>query len=183
MADQRYILPAPRPRCQRISADRWFSIVAIVASVAAAGSTGWYAWDTHEMRIDAQEASRKQTDDVKRARDAAEKSASAAEKSAGAAVTLSEAMKASAKAAQQSAEADLASLDLNKRALVLNNVPSMQVMSSRLARALAIGDVPIVTTKLYNAGKGTAYQVIALQWFIVTQDFRPRNKLRFRRSR
>jgi hypothetical protein len=98
MADQRYILPPPpRPWYQRISADRWFSILAILASVAAAGFTGWYAWDTHGMRLDAQDAAKKQAQDVKLAREAAERSANAA-------VLLGEGMKKSANAAQQSAE-------------------------------------------------------------------------------
>jgi nitrogen regulatory protein PII-like uncharacterized protein len=97
MSDEHFILPQPsRPWYQRISVDRSFSIAAIVASLAAAGFTGWYACDTHGMRRDAQEAARKQAEDVRRAREAAERSANAAAK-------LADAMKDSADAARQSA--------------------------------------------------------------------------------
>jgi len=94
MSDQRYLLPRPSsPWYRQISVDRWFSIAAIVASLSAAAFTGWYAYDTHGMRVDAQEAAKKQGEDVKRAREAAEKSADAAQKSAEAASGTVAAMK------------------------------------------------------------------------------------------
>jgi hypothetical protein len=98
MADQRYIIPTPlRPWYQRISADRWFSLAAILASAVAAAFTGWYAWDTHGMRVDAQKAANRQEADVRVARDAAVRSADAA-------ILLADGMKKSAEAAQTSAE-------------------------------------------------------------------------------
>jgi hypothetical protein len=172
MPDDRYLIPPPaRSWCRRISADRWFSIVAILASLAAAIFTGFYAWDTHGMRLDAQEAARKQSEDVKRARQAAEKSAVAAEKSAAAADKLADAMKESAKAAEQSARAGLQSLSLNKRALILSNIPTMEVFNARLLKPLSVGNVPTVTTKLYNASKGTAYSFEAQVWMNITPAF------------
>ena len=97
MADQHYVIPPPhRPWFQRISADRWLSIAAILAALLAAGFTGWYAWDTHGLRFEAQEAAKKQAQYVKL-------SAEAAQKSADAAVLLAEGMKQSAEAGKDSA--------------------------------------------------------------------------------
>jgi hypothetical protein len=59
--------------------------LAILISFLCAAFTGWYAWDTHEMRLDAQRAAMTQAEESKQARAAAERSAQAAERSAGAA--------------------------------------------------------------------------------------------------
>jgi hypothetical protein len=149
---------------------RWLSRngVAISISLMSAAFTGWQGYEAHQARRDAirvadqarkdaKGASDKQLEDVQAARKAAEESAKAAQ-------DLAKGMERSAKAAEQSAVAGRDSLLLNRRALVLSNVASMQIFNSRLAKALTAGEIPAVTTKVFNGGKGTAYKLEISQW-------------------
>src|SRR5690242_18673689 len=90
----------PRPRVTKVQAlGGWLGRngAAILISLLSAGFTGWYAWDNHKIRIENQQASAKQADDTRRAREAAEKSARAAE-------SFAETMKQSAKATSDGVE-------------------------------------------------------------------------------
>ena len=88
-SDDRYALPQPPELEPSQSAlhprERRRANVAIIVSFICAVFTGWYAWDTHQMRLDVEKATRMQAEDTRRARAASERSARAAESSAGAA--------------------------------------------------------------------------------------------------
>jgi hypothetical protein len=116
------------------------------------------------MRLEAQEAAKRQAVDVKAAREAAEKSAESAAR-------LAEGMKESAEAAEKSAQAGLDSLALNKRALIISNIPSMQIYNSRLVKPLAAGEAPTMMVKLFNSGKGTAYELRLEHWFAIGPSY------------
>ncbi len=86
MSDEHYVLPGPKtPWWRRISAERWISLAALLVALAAATFTGWYAWDTHQMRLGSQKDAVKQNAEIQRSRAASERSATAAERSAAAA--------------------------------------------------------------------------------------------------
>jgi hypothetical protein len=165
MLDDQYLLPECKPPWwRRIPLDRWISIGAVLFAGGAAFFTFMqYRAANQQAEIAraglalAEKSAQQQAKDVERSRIAAEKSSAAAE-------TLAEAMKQSATASEKSAQAGLNSLELNRRALILSNLPDMTLYNSRLLRPLAAGEVPVVQSKIYNAGKGTAYRLVAQQW-------------------
>jgi hypothetical protein len=88
-SDDRYALPQPpEPEPSQAALhprERRRATVAIMVSFLCAVFTGWYAWDTHQMRLYAEKASSTQAEEAKETRAASERSAQAAERSAGAA--------------------------------------------------------------------------------------------------
>jgi hypothetical protein len=87
--DDRFALPQrPKPEPSQSPLhprERHRADVAILVSALCAAFTAWYAWDTHQMRLDAEKSGRMQAEEMKQARAAVEQSAKAAERSAEAA--------------------------------------------------------------------------------------------------
>ena len=170
------IIISPPPPNPPINWDRWLSVGALAVSLGAALFVGLqYQASSRQARAaeaqvrialqardDAKQAAKDQADDVRRARGAAEKSADAAQK-------LANGMERSARAAESSAEAGRTALGLNRRALILSNTPTLQIFNTRLAKPLNTTDVPAVTTRIFNGGKGTAYKAQVQQWFKVAR--------------
>jgi len=168
------IIITPPPPKRPINWDRWAGVAALVVSLGAALFTGLqYRAASHqaaaaedqvalarEARDEAKQATKDQADDVRRAREAAEKSADAAQK-------LASGTERSARAAETSASAGLDALQLNRRALLLSNMPSLQLFNSRLAKPVSLVDIVSVTTKIFNAGRGIAYRAEIQQWLNV----------------
>jgi hypothetical protein len=176
MADQNYLIRPPQPPWwKRISVERWLGIAALLVALAAAAFTAWYAWEAHRQaettehaRKDAAAAYTDQAKDVDVSRRAAERSAAAAENSAVAAQSLAKAMERSATAAEASANAGREALVLSRRELILGNRPDVQVSDSRLSKALTPNEKPVVTTRIFNSGKGRALKLENRGWIIVS---------------
>ena len=167
MLEDRYALPPPPPRpwYQRISADRWFSLAAIFAALAAAAFTGWYAWDTHGMRIDAQIAAKKQIDDVKLAREAAQRSADAA-------VSLAEGMTTSAAAAQKSAALSQAQLENSIALFHIDQRARLDVISVTRETEMEPGKPVRFRSSIRNIGKTHALGFKGQEWIVVLPSFK-----------
>ena len=121
--------------------ERWSSVAALPVAIAAAAFTGWYAWDTHQMRLDARRASERQTADIQHSRAASERSAMAAERSAAAAED----------ALQHNLEGGRARLSRT-----LANVSP-----------LAPGERPTADFMLSNRGRSTAADIVQETWMDV----------------
>jgi hypothetical protein len=142
MADDQYLLPEHEPPWwKRVSAERWISLAALLVALAAAGFTGWYAWDTHQMRLDARRAAEEQSADTRHSRVASERSAEAAERSA----------KAAEEALRHALEGGRARLSH-----VLANVSP-----------LTVGERPTADFMLSNSGRGTATEIVQKVWMEV----------------
>jgi hypothetical protein len=81
MSDEQYLLPVrpATPWYRRVPAERWISIAAILVALSAAVFTGWYAWDTHQIRLESQRTGERQNVEIQHSRAASERSAAAAE--------------------------------------------------------------------------------------------------------
>jgi hypothetical protein len=142
MANDKYLLPEQRPSWwKRISAERWISSAALLVSLAAATITAWYAWETHQMRIDARRAAEHQSADTKHSRIASERSSDAAERSA----------KAAEEALRHALEGGRARLSH-----VLANVTP-----------LTVGQRPTADFMLSNSGRGSATGIVQRVWMEV----------------
>ena len=142
MADDQYLLRQRKPSFwKRLSSERLISLAALLVSLAAAAFTGWYAWDTHAMRVEARIAAEKQTVDIQHSRIASERSATAAERSARAAEDV----------LRQTVEGGRARLSH-----VLAN-----------ASPLVAGQRPTADCMLTNKGRRTATRIIQSTWMSV----------------
>ena len=169
------LLIRPRARWhERIRWQTWISVISFVVSLSSALFT-WQlvrvgdrqakaaehqATTADQSLRDAKQASTDQKGDVERARIAAESSARAAQK-------LADGMDRSARAAEVSANAGREALSLNRRSLILGNEPDIQILDSRLSKALTPNEKPIVTIRIFNAGKGRALKLENRGWIFV----------------
>lgn len=139
-------------------------MAAILASLAAAGFTGWYAWDTHGMRTDAEKAAKEQREDVKQAREAAQRSARASEqlaegmdKTSASAEKSAEFAKETVKAMQSIVHAEQGQLAQSREGLKLQQQPrfgEIQEISGELN--INTGKPVVITPKVVYSGGGQA---------------------------
>jgi hypothetical protein len=77
-------------------------------------------------------------------------------------------MERSARAAEISANAGREALSLNRRSLILSNQPDIQISDSRLSKILTPNEKPIVTTRIFNTGKGRALKLESRGWINIS---------------
>ena len=55
-------------------------------------------------------------------------------------------------------------LALNRRSLILSNRPDVETSDSRLSKPLTSNEKPVITTRIFNAGKGKAIRLESRGW-------------------